>query len=292
MFVLGAGSALFVLTALMGACSDGDEPSETKAKSTTTTAPTSGSGKTEAFVDVVECESSSGSGTSKGTITNDGAVDTAYEITIAFRDASGEEIATGSTTTESAPAGGEVGWTVEVSGLGPVTSEDLSCNTVSVKPVKGGTPTTSDSVGSSDGEFPCGLLSADEVAQILGNPLDGDAITSPTTEGDLSWTARQCVWSGPPSTTTVEMTLSVSRPEDFPAGTSSCPPPIGTTTPVAGIGDSATWSWTDPGTEETVGELRVCSPGGFVVVRMSGMPDGPQQQQMATAVAEKVLAGL
>lgn len=283
--------ASVILVSLGAACSGSDEGSD--AKSTSTTAPTSSSTTpTGAFIDVAECENASGSGTASGTITNNGTGDTAYQITIAFRDASGEQLATGSTTTEVVAVGAEVEWSLEVTGLGSVSSDDLTCATVSLETMEGGAPTTAAAAGSTDDEFPCDLLTPDEVAQIAGNALDGDAITSPTSENDLSWTAHQCVWSGPPSSTSVEVTWSVSRPDDFPAGASTCPPPIGTTTPVDGIGTAATWSWADPGTEQKVGVLRVCSPEAFVVVQVSGTPNDPQQQQVATSVAEKVLAAL
>lgn len=285
--------ASVLLVSLGAACSGGDEGSDAESTSTTTTVSASSSTTpTGAFIDVAECESASGSGTAKGTITNNGTGDTVYEITIAFRDASGEQLGTGSTTTGVVTAGAEVEWTVQATGLGSVSSDDLTCTTVSLKPMEGGASTTAVAAGSTDGEFPCDLLTPEVIAQITGNPLDGDAITSPTSENDLSWTARQCVWSGPPPSTSVEVTLSVSRPDDFPAGASMCPPPVGTTAPVAGIGTSATWSWTDPGTEQKVGVLRACSPDAFVVVQVSGTPNDPQQQQVATSVAEKVLGAL
>lgn len=280
----------------LAACSGGDGGSDadsSTAPTATTDAPASGSGTPNAaFVDVTECENESGSGTAKGTIVNNGTTDTGYKITIAFRDGSGEQLATGSATTGLVAAGAEVDWTVEAVGLGSVSSADLTCSTVSIEPLEAAASTTAAAAGSTDGEFPCDLLTPDEVAQIAGNPLDGDALTSPTTEGDLSWTARQCVWSAAPSTSSVELTLSVSRPADFPTGASTCPPPIGVPTTVPGIGTSATWSWTDPGTEVKIGELRVCSPDAFVVVRVSGATNDPQQRQVATSVAEKALVAL
>lgn len=165
------------------------------------------------------------------------------------------------------------------------------------EPATTDTPDTSDTSdtstpAASDEEFPCNLLTPDEVAQITGNPLDGDTMSGPVSEGELSWNAEQCVWTGAPSSTAMEVTYSVSRAEDFPSGASTCPPPLAASTPVTGVGDSATWSWDDPGTTQKVGELRVCSASSFLVVRVSGTQNEAQQQQAATSIAQKALAAL
>lgn len=128
---------LALVLATAGCSGSGTKKPEATAASTTASASTtsaSGSGAASAFVDVVSCENVSGSGTSTGTITNQGSGDTAYEITIGFYDASGNELATGSTKTDVAAAGADVEWSVKASGLGSVSSDDLVCKTVSVKP--------------------------------------------------------------------------------------------------------------------------------------------------------------
>lgn len=274
-------------------CSGGDGEQASKSSTTTKAAGTATSGAksdSPAFVDIVECENASGSGTAKGTIENQGTESTAYEYTLAFTDGSGSQIATGSTTTASASPGATVDWVVTADGLGSISTDDLVCRTVSLKPAGGATSPTS-AAGASDEEFPCDLLTVDEVAQIAGNPLDGDATTSQVTENEGSWLARVCTWTGPPGTSQ-EVTLSVSRSGDFNAGESTCPPPMGDTVPVGGIGTKATWRWDDPGTTQKVGELRVCSPAGFVTVQVSGTNNEPQQQAVAKSVAEKALSGI
>lgn len=256
----------------------------------TTTSGAAAKAATPAFIDITDCEQASGSGTGGGTIRNQGTEATAYELTIGFFDGAGRQLASASTRTGIAAAGAEVEWSVRAPGLGAVPSDDLTCRTLALQPVSGSTATPQP--GSSDEEFPCDLLTVDEIARVAGNPLDGDATTSPVSEGDRSWTARVCTWTGPATGTSQEVTLAVSRSGDFPGGASACPPPIGTTTPVAGIGTEATWSWSDPGTTEKVGELRVCSPGVYLAVTVSGTPDEAQQQHVAKTVAEKALGAL
>lgn len=127
---------LALVLATAGCSGSGAEKPEATATSTTSSVSTtsgSGPGAASAFVDVASCENTSGSGTSSGTITNQGSGDTAYEITIGFYDASGKELATASTKTEVAAAGVDVQWSVKASGLGSVSSDDLVCKTVSVK---------------------------------------------------------------------------------------------------------------------------------------------------------------
>jgi hypothetical protein len=61
---------------------------------------------------------------------------------------------------------------------------------------------------------------------------------------------------------------------------------------VGGLGSTATWSWVDPGTELTVGTLRVCSAAWIVDVRVSGPGSEATLRAVAVGVAMEVLAAL
>ncbi len=284
--------SLAVVLIAVGCGGGGDDEPAAKASTTPTTSAPGAKANTPAFIDILECESAGGTGTAKGTIENQGTEPVAYELTMGFHDGSGKELVTGSATTEVVAPGAEVEWTVTASGLGSVFTDDVVCKTATLKPVSGGASATTEPQGSSDEEFPCDLLTVDEVAQIAGNPLDGDATTSQVTENDRSWLARVCTWTGVGTGAAEEVTLSVTRNDAFPAGESACPPPMGDATPVAGIGAEAAWIWDDPGTTLKVGELRVCSPDAFVTVRVSGTSNEPQQRAVAKSVAVKALGGL
>lgn len=287
---------LMIVLALLvvPACSGGDRGDSGGGQAETTAGTPAAEESSRAFVDVVECEPQSGTGTSSGTIENTSTEATAYELTIGFYDAQGKQLATASVTTEVAAAGATVDWSASAAGVGDVSSEDLTCRTVSVQPTApaGGTSTSSASTAQGDDDFPCDLVPATAIAQITGNPLDGDAISGDVTEADKTWTARTCVWTAIGAADAQEVTIAVSRPADFPAGASTCPPPVGTTTVVNGLGSSATWSWTDAGTTTKVGELRVCSPAALVAVRVSGPGGEGEQQQVASNVAAAALGGL
>lgn len=283
-----------LLLAVLSACSGGgDDKNKSGDDTKSTTSSAAGKSSTPAFVDVVECEPAGGTGTSSGTIENQGTEATAYELTIGFYDdTSGKRLATGSVTTGTAAPGATVAWSISAPGVGSIASDDLTCTTVTIKATTAtGAPTTA-APAQGDAEFPCDIVPAATIAQITGNPLDGDAITSPTSENSLSWTARTCVWTGVGTTTAQEVTLAVSRPADFAAGSPTCPPAPAGATPVAGLGTSATWAWTDPGTEQKVGDLRVCAPAGFVAVRVSGPAGEAAQQAVAKGVAQAALAKL
>lgn len=141
-------------------------------------------------------------------------------------------------------------------------------------------------------DFPCDLLTDDEIAQIAGNPLDGDVMTGDVDENGVQYSARSCVWTGKTPDVAMEVTLNVSTSADFPKGQSTCPPPLDRATPVTGVGESANWLWIDAGTEEKVGELRVCSADNFLKIQTSGTFNEAQQQDVARSIAEKALSDL
>lgn len=152
--------------------------------------------------------------------------------------------------------------------------------------------TTSTTAGESE-SFPCSLIPQADVEEIAGNPLDeGWASVSQVTENTASWSASVCAWTGPTGSDSTEITLSVSRADDFPSAAVECPEIPGTSTPVLGLGNSAQWSWVDAGTTTTVGELRVCTDDALVHVRIAGAGSGDEQLAIAREAAERSIAAL
>ncbi len=144
-----------------------------------------------------------------------------------------------------------------------------------------------------DEEYPCSLLTQDEVEQLAGNPLEpGDATTNNITEDSNSFQAAQCDWSSFEGENPVEVTLAVSGSDDFPSGSVECPELPGTTSQLDDIGTQAFWAWNDPGTTLKVGSLRVCTADALVTVDVSSPGDEASTQQVARGVAEATLAAL
>jgi hypothetical protein len=135
-----------------------------------------------------------------------------------------------------------------------------------------------------DGDYPCSLFDKAELESIIGFSLEpGDGITNNVSENDLSYIGQQCSWSATEGISN-ELRFQVSEADDFPSGAVGCPPPMGTTTPVTGVGTSATWETLET-SDYTGGTLRVCDSGAFVEVVLYG-PIGADQQQQAVQVAQ------
>lgn len=142
-----------------------------------------------------------------------------------------------------------------------------------------------------DDEFPCSLVSHTEAEQIAGNSLDpGDALTNNIDENGTQWVAQECTWPNFQEETPVELTLQVSRADDFPDGEVGCPPlPAGAE--ITGIGDTAYWAFTEAG-DSGVGDLRVCTADTLISTRATGLPDEAALQAKAKALAETAMAQL
>lgn len=282
-----AAGAVLVLAACGGGGGSKASPSTGTKKQAT-----SGKSATNAFVDIQTCDNAGGEGSATGTIENQGSKAVVYTITIGFYDAKNKKVGEGEDTTSSVAPGGSADWSVTASGLG---SGDLVCHTVDIttggSTGGGGGTATSTTSSASAAEFPCDLVSQSDVGQVVGNPVDaGDAVTNHVTEDTVSYTARECSWSG--SGAVDEVRLQVSRAQDNGGKDPGCPPYPGSSVPESGIGTSATWSWVDAGTTSTIGTLRVCSPQGLVDVTISGSTSGDAHLAAARAVAEKALAAL
>ena len=283
------GVVALLVALVAAACSGGTSPSGTPGM---TAPPASGSspggGSVRAFIDIVDCETAGGIGTSAGTIENLDAAPAAYRITVGFFDAAGTRRGEGTVDTATAAPGAAVVWNVTAGGLGDA---EVTCRTVDVTTIGGAGPASAPAgtVGPAS-EYPCTLIPEATVEQLAGNALEpGDADTIHHDENGIRWTAAECAWLSPPGPA-VEVDLEVTKPDGFPSGIIGCPPLAGSTMPVAGLGSSATWSWIDPGTELTVGTLRVCSAGSLVDVRVGGPGDGAALRAVAAGVATAVLA--
>lgn len=241
-----------------------------------------------AFVSIDTCDNNGGSGTSSGTIENQGDSPTAYRIEVNFTDgATGAVLGSGSDETDLVAPGASSGWTVSADGIG---DSEPTCHTSRIASASGdrvGTATTT-----AVDAFPCDLFTPAAIEKLTGNPLDGDATTNHITEDSWTWTAKTCTWSNFPATVSepTEVTLNVARADGFESGTVDCPPLSNTAQAIDGLGTKASWSWTDPGTTITVGKLRVCAPNALVDVDVSGAGTEPTLQQIARTVAEAALA--
>lgn len=295
--IRGPAVAALALALMAAACSGGPGAATTPA----VTAPpggtvpvgamaTPGGGEVKAFIDVVDCTNAGGSGTAAGTIENQGTEATAYRITVGFFDAAGTKLGEGTADTAIAAPGAVVSWSVTAAGL---SGTEVICRTVDVMIVGGaGQGSAAAGTAAPSGEFPCTLVSQATIEQLAGNAVQpGDASTVHHDENGVRWTAAECAWLSPPGPA-VEVDLEVSRADGFASGTVGCPPLAGSPTPVDGLGSTATWSWTDPGTEVTVGTLRICSAGALVDVRVSGPGGEGVLRAVATGIATEVIAAL
>ncbi|MCB1030389.1 MAG: hypothetical protein KDA95_03580 [Acidimicrobiales bacterium] len=289
---------LLAAVSLIGfGCSSDDSNTTSTEKPTSTTSAggtepstTASASSTKAFVDIQECENLSGTGSASGTITNNGDDATAFKYVVGFYDSSDKELATAEVVTYEAEPGADAAWAVTVDGLGDISSDDLTCKTVSIEATSERPGGSDDEKANQDEEFPCSLFTADEIAQITGNPLDGDMSSGPVTENEFTYEAKRCTWSVSEfDEEAQEVILTVSLPEDFPSGTFVCPSALGGETPLSVTGTESNWMWVDPGTTAKVGTLRSCGDEVFVSVEVSGANNEAQQQQVAVAVVEHVL---
>lgn len=140
-------------------------------------------------------------------------------------------------------------------------------------------------------EYPCDLVTHAEAEQIAGNSLDpGDTLTNNIDENGTQWVAQECTWPNFQDEVPVELTLQVSRADDFPDGDVGCPPlPAGAE--ITGIGDTAYWAFTEAG-DSGVGDLRVCTADALITTRATGLPDEAALQTKAKALAETAMAQL
>ena len=149
-----------------------------------------------------------------------------------------------------------------------------------------------DALAEGDEEFPCDVLDEAETKEMFGSDrLAPDATTTFVNEDGEEWEAAACSWTTFDETAT-EATLQVSVADDFPDGAVACPPMANATADVPGVGDSAQWSWVDPDTTVTVGELRVCTADALIDVDVSGTDPEPGLQAYAITLAEAALAAL
>lgn len=170
------------------------------------------------------------------------------------------------------------------------TAQDDSESTAGSSGEDAGSGSDSESVEA--GDYPCGLLSDDDLTPVFGSSLGpGQASTGETTENDVTWTPQSCRWG---DDDTLELRLSVAGAEAFPDGGLQCPQPLGIAgevTPVSGLGTQAWWVWVDISTVE--GMLRVCTAAALLDLRLEA-PEGESAdfQAQASDLAAVVLGQL
>lgn len=138
-------------------------------------------------------------------------------------------------------------------------------------------------------EFPCDVFSQEEIEQLAGNALDpGDMIRNNIDENGVQWAADACTWTNLDDDTATEVTLAVSRADDFPSGSVECPERLGAAT-ISGAGDTAYWEFNDAVESAGIGELRVCSADALIGVQVDGPGDEASLQQKALDIANETL---
>lgn len=139
------------------------------------------------------------------------------------------------------------------------------------------------------GELPCGVVTAQEFAEIFGEDLgDGEANTSSTvTEQDVTWHPATCEWEGDD----LEVELGFADAAAFDTGAITCSAPLGIgqdVQPVGGIGDQAWWVSDDSHDDE--GTLRACTATHLIDVEVDG--DGIDARTAAITLMERALAAV
>lgn len=140
--------------------------------------------------------------------------------------------------------------------------------------------------------FPCSLFKTDEIAAIIGNPVESGAHSFiHMYEGERKFRAVDCSWPNK-EVGGGTVNLWVSRNEHFDSRKVECYPPLGKSGPgnLAGIGREAYWEFDK---YLGMGTFRVCSEKTLFEVKISKKgADESTVQGMVRKVAEKIVAGL
>ena len=138
--------------------------------------------------------------------------------------------------------------------------------------------------------FPCSLFRSEEVADLIGAPVDSGSYTFVNrSEDNIEWKSEACAWSRQEDMNTV-VDVWVSRPAHFASGKVECHPLAGEPE-VPGVGKSAWWQYYDG---YGLGSLRVCSDAALLEVKIDRGKSATEAQTQETArkVAEEIMARL
>jgi hypothetical protein len=144
-------------------------------------------------------------------------------------------------------------------------------------PASGAAATASEPSGDDGGAAACDLLSPDEIAGVVGNPV----------EAGTGMTASDCLWGSDPEETSAAV-LILQVPE---AACESALESDAAQTTADGFGVPAFWLWASA--SGGVGTVSLCTAAGMVTVTVSaGLSDTPDEaaiREQASTLAELVL---
>jgi len=138
--------------------------------------------------------------------------------------------------------------------------------------------------------FPCTLFTSEDVADMVGMPVDSGAYTFVhRNENDVEWQSEACAWSTPEDMNTV-VDVWVSLPRHFPAGRVACHAVAGADV-VPGLENGAWWQYYDG---FGLGTLRVCAAAALLEVKvdLGKSATEAQVQETARQVANAIVARL
>lgn len=128
----------------------------------------------------------------------------------------------------------------------------------------------------------------------------GEAKKRYLTEDRTNYEASACTWvlsgAGSDTSSTIgvpqDLTLQVSRADDFEDATVVCPPLMTESIPVPDLGEEAYWSWTNPGTDATIGRIRTCTSTALITVQIDGISDESVARRLGTTIAAAALEAI
>lgn len=129
------------------------------------------------------------------------------------------------------------------------------------------------STGASDPSAACELLTAGEIAEIVGNPVDDGT----------SLTSADCDWGSDPNDTSASVLLSSAGTEDICANALADDPDQ---VAVEGLGSPAFWIWSAP--QGGVGTVSICRGSQFILVTVSGGLDDTSDESLVRGQAEEL----
>jgi hypothetical protein len=138
--------------------------------------------------------------------------------------------------------------------------------------------------------FPCSLFTSEEIAGMVGTPVDSGSYTFVNrSEDDIEWKSQACAWSTQADDNTV-VDAWVSLPAHFDSGEVACHPMIGATE-LSGVARGAWWQFMDG---YGLGTLRVCTDAALLEVKLDRGESATEAevQELARRVADEIVARL
>jgi hypothetical protein len=129
----------------------------------------------------------------------------------------------------------------------------------------------------------CALLSASEIAAIVGNPVDkGQPFAGP----------EVCTWNAEPGRVTALLTVRRVGSERAKVLCAELGKGADAGQRVEGLGDVAAWKFSNTMGLFNSGDLETCSGKAYVSVSLNGKQDEAKLKEASLAIVQKVLQGL